>query len=67
MADIKKAEMGELTKMLADKREELRAGRHAAAGTRARDVRGSRNIRKEIARILTEIRAREIASSTKTK
>lgn len=67
MADIKKAEIGELMKMLADKREEVRALRAASAGTRARDVRGSRGLRKEVARILTELRAREIASSAKTK
>lgn len=67
MADIKKAELGELNKMLADTREELRAVRHMAAGSRARDVRGGRNLRKEIARILTEIRARQIAETKKTK
>ena len=67
MADIKKAELGELTKMLADTREELRSVRHTSAGSRARDVRGGRNLRKEIARILTEIRARQIAETKKTK
>jgi ribosomal protein L29 len=65
MADINKAEIGELTKQLADKREALRAFRFGEAGTRARNVREGRNIRREIARILTELRSREIASKGK--
>lgn len=67
MADIKKADVGELQKMLADKREALRTFRFGGAGTRARNVREGRNLRKEIAQILTELRAREIASTGKTK
>lgn len=63
MADIKKAEVGELSKMLADKREALRAFRFGGAGTRARNVREGRMIRKEIARIMTEIRARDLAEA----
>lgn len=66
MADIKKADALELQKILADKRESLRAFRFGGAGTRARNVREGRNLRKEIAQILTELRAREIASEKKT-
>lgn len=52
-------------KAVADKREELRALRFSAAGSRSRNVRGAREIRKEIAQALTELRAREIASKAK--
>lgn len=52
-------------KAVADKREELRALRFSAAGSRSRNVRSAREIRKEIAQALTELRAREIASKAK--
>jgi ribosomal protein L29 len=57
----------ELKKLASEKREALRHFRFGGAGSRARNVREGRNLRKEIARILTELRAREIASATKTK
>lgn len=51
----------EVTKL----RESLRAFRFGAAGSRSRNVREGRETRKSIARALTELRAREIASETK--
>lgn len=66
MADLKKQSPEELRKALADLREALRAFRFEGAGSRTRNVREGRTIRKEIARILTELRARAIASSGKT-
>jgi len=65
MADIKKQDVPELVKALADKRESLRTFRFNAEGSRSRDVRGGRTLRREIAQILTELRAREIASEPK--
>lgn len=55
----------ELRTQVAAKREELRAFRFGGAGGRKRDVRAGRTARKEVARMLTEIRAREIASTPK--
>jgi ribosomal protein L29 len=45
----------ELTKMLKEKREELRALRFSAAGARPKDSHAPRKSRQEIARVLTEL------------
>lgn len=49
---------GELTKLLSEKREELRVIRFAAAGSRPKDTSVKAKLRKEIARILTEFSLR---------
>ncbi|MBI2612264.1 50S ribosomal protein L29 [Candidatus Kaiserbacteria bacterium] len=49
----------DLNKEIAEKREALRNFRFGGAGSRTRNVREGRNLRKEIARILTELRSRE--------
>ena len=46
--------------MIADKREALRVFRFEGAGSRRRNVREARNLRKEIARVMTELSARRI-------
>ncbi|HQU08261.1 MAG: 50S ribosomal protein L29 [Parcubacteria group bacterium 21-54-25] len=51
---------GELAKLLADKREALRALRFSAAGSRPKDSSEPAKLRKEIARIMTEFSARAI-------
>lgn len=51
---------------LAKKREALRAFRNAGAGSRTKNVREGRATRKDIARILTELRVRTLANSKKT-
>jgi len=66
MADIKQQSVEDLKKEIAEKREALRAFRFGGAGSRTRNVREGRNLRKEIARILTELRGRELASKEKT-
>lgn len=66
MADLKNLSIGELQKTAADKREALRAFRFGGAGSRARNVREGRELRREIAQALTELRAREIASKAKS-
>lgn len=58
MADITKKSVAELQKEIADKREALRTFRFGEAGTRTRNVREGRNLRKDIARLLTEINSR---------
>ena len=50
----------ELTKLVADKREVLRTLRFSASGSKNRNVKQSRNLRKEIARALTETSFRRL-------
>ena len=49
--------MGELAK----KREELREVRFQAAGSRSKNVKQAKNLRKEIARLLTELNSSKVA------
>ena len=65
MSGFSKQDIPELQKLVADKREALREFRFGGAGSRARDVRAGRTLRREIAQLLTELRARELASSKK--
>lgn len=65
MADIKKQSVEDLQKEIASKREVLRAFRFGSAGSRSRNTREGRNVRKDIARLLTEVNARKIASKSK--
>jgi len=61
MADLKKETPENLKKMVADMRERLRVFRFEGAGSRRRNVRDGRALRKDVARALTELRARAIA------
>ncbi|OGG73266.1 50S ribosomal protein L29 [Candidatus Kaiserbacteria bacterium RIFCSPLOWO2_01_FULL_53_17] len=60
--DLKKYSIEDLQKEIAKKRESLRTFRFGEAGSRARNVREGRTLRRDIARMLTEIKARELAS-----
>lgn len=53
----------ELNKTIVDARERVRAIRFGAAGSRTRNTRESRTTRREIARTLTELRARTLPSA----
>ena len=55
-----------MQKEIADKREALRVFRFEGAGSRTRNVREGRMLRKTIAQLLTELRKRSL-SATKTK
>jgi len=55
----------DLKKSIAEKRVALRTFRFGGAGSRTRNVREGRNLRKEVARVLTEIRKRETATNKK--
>lgn len=66
MADIKNKSAESLTTELGKLRESLRTSRFGGAGSRNRNVREGRTTRKEVARILTELRARVIAEKKKT-
>lgn len=57
MAELKKMKDGELLKMLRDKRSELRESRFGGP-TGKSNVHAAAGLRKDVARILTELRAR---------
>ena len=54
---------GELNTLVEKKREELRSLRFSAAGSKNRNVKLSRELRKEIARAKTEVRAQQLAAA----
>lgn len=60
MADIKTQKVEDLKKVIADKREALRVFRFGESGSRLRNVRAGRNLKREIAQMMTEIRSREL-------
>ena len=49
----------DLSKLISEKREALRAFRFGAAGAKTKNVREGRVIRKDIARIMTALRAKQ--------
>lgn len=61
MKDIAQKKDTDLVKLLAEKREELRAFRFNMTGSAMRDVRAARTNKKDVARILTELNARRRA------
>jgi ribosomal protein L29 len=65
MAEISSKTIESLQQDLTEKREALRVFRFGGAGSRSRNVREGRGLRKDIARILTEINAR-VAKEKKT-
>ena len=52
---FKDKDVAELKKLLGEKREELRLARFSATGARVKDVNHAGKIRKDIARLLTEL------------
>ena len=54
-ADIKNKDKATLATMLSQKREQLRSFRFGMAGSKSRNVKEGNNLRKDIARILTEM------------
>lgn len=63
MNEYAKKDTPELQKLLADKREALRVFRFEGAGSRTRNVREGRELRRAIARILTELRNKQISTT----
>lgn len=57
--DYKNNTAEELRKIAGDKREELRALRFSVAGSKNRDVKAASKLRKEIARALTALTAKQ--------
>ncbi len=64
MKDLKKKTDKELEKMLAERREDRRKFRFDISGSKIKDVREGNNARKDVARILTELRSRALAEKT---
>lgn len=56
MKELKNKNEKELEKMLNDKREALRSFRFGMSGSKLKNVKEGRNLRVEIARILTVLR-----------
>jgi len=67
MTDITKQNIEDLAKEVAEKRESLRLFRFGESGSRSRNVREGRNLRHDIARILTEISKRRSPSDVASK
>ncbi|MBI5469914.1 50S ribosomal protein L29 [Candidatus Kaiserbacteria bacterium] len=63
MADISSKSIEVLKQELTTLRESLRSFRFGGAGSRARNVRQGSTIRKEIARVLTELRKRTLTAA----
>jgi len=57
MSDIKGKTSKELVKLLLEKKNALQAFRLGNAGSKTKNVKEGRNVRKDIARIMTEINA----------
>lgn len=65
MKDIQNKTEADLVKMIAEKREALRAFRFGGAGAKTKDVKQGRVIRKDVARMLTLISAQKQEASNK--
>jgi len=65
MTDFKKYSVEDLHKKIAEMREALRSFRFGGAGSRTRNVREGRTLKRDIARMMTELTARNIAESKK--
>jgi len=59
---FKDKDVAELQKLLTEKREELRVARFSSTGARVKDVNHASKIRKDIARLLTELTVKESAA-----
>lgn len=59
MQDIQGKNDTELTKLLNEKRETLRNFRFGISGSKVRNVKEGRNLKREIARLLTELTRRK--------
>ena len=64
--DFKKHSVEDLHKEIREKREALRTFRFGSAGSRSRNTREGRGLRKDVARLMTEASARRIANTKKT-
>ena len=61
-SELSKQTEKELNKELTEKREKLRDFRFSSTGTKIKNIKEGANLKKDIARVLTEKRARELKS-----
>ncbi|MBU4480188.1 50S ribosomal protein L29 [Patescibacteria group bacterium] len=59
MKNLEKKTEKDLQKMIAEKKETLRCFRFGSSGSKSKNVKEGVNTRKNIARILTELKGRE--------
>ncbi|MSU56286.1 MAG: 50S ribosomal protein L29 [Candidatus Taylorbacteria bacterium] len=59
MTELKEKTVQDIGKLIADNRGKLQAFRFAAAGSKTKNVKEGRNLRREIARLLTELASRK--------
>ncbi len=57
--DIRKLGDKEIVKLLSEKRGEVRQFRFDIAGSKAKNVKGGANTKKDVARLLTELASRK--------
>jgi|AntRauTorcE11897_2_1112592.scaffolds.fasta_scaffold09214_5 ribosomal protein L29 len=63
MKDIQKKKDTDIVKLLAEKREALRKARFAMHGSSGKDVKELRETRKDVARLMTELRSRQLRAN----
>lgn len=63
--DFTKYTADDLAKEMREKREALRSFRFGSAGSRSRNVREGRTLRKDVARLMTEVNARNLPVKAK--
>ncbi|HEY4504059.1 MAG TPA: 50S ribosomal protein L29 [Candidatus Paceibacterota bacterium] len=67
MKEYKDKTAGDLTKLMAEKREQIRGFRFGSTGSKIKNVKLGRTLRKDIARIMTELSIRVRKESGKIK
>ena len=67
MTDLKGKTIEDLKKDLAENRSDVRGFRFNISGAKVKDVKEGSNKKKDIARILTELRKRELEGKNDTK
>jgi ribosomal protein L29 len=65
MADFKKTTPEELKKLFTEKQKAIQAFRFGSAGSKTKNVKEGKNLRKEVARILTELNSRKSETTAK--
>ena len=66
MSEFKGKTEKELSKLLSDKQEAVRAFRFGLAGSKVKNLKEGRTIKRDIARIMTELTAQKISLATPT-
>lgn len=62
MKDIKNKPIKDLMKQISEKKEALLNFRFGSAGSKVKNVKEARNLKKDIARLMTEITAQDLAA-----